>query len=159
MDARAFQTEYGARAFFGRTAQVVRDMHRAEGIVIAGVDSIAPRRADMRRCKGETGDPTMSAALFKAEVATRIYADACARYTESVAWIGDALHLLNGVRLALGTGYAACLELRYIDGLEWREVAKETGCTPRHARRMRDTACEWVDTVGWVNACAGVGVA
>lgn len=159
MDARSYATQFGARPMFERTAHMMPILQRLEGIVAVGPDGIEPRRYDTRRCKGETGDPTMSAALFKTEVAARIYADAVARHTELAAWKSDVLQLLGGIGAALGGGYAQCLELRYIDGQGWHEVAEGMGCTPRHVRRMVGTACDWVDAVGWARACAGQGVA
>lgn len=159
MDARSYATQCGTRAMFERTAHMMPVLHRLESVVVVGPDGIEPRRWDTRHCKGETGNPTMSAALFKAEVAVRIYADAVARHSELIAWKRDVLHLLDGIAAALGGHYAECLKLHYIDGRDWREIAKGMGCTPRHARRMAGAACDWVDTVGWARACAGQGVA
>ena len=151
--------QFGTRSMFVRTAHLMAELHRVESVITAGVDGIEPRRYDTRHCKGETGDPTMSAALFKAEVAVRIYDNAVTRHKELTDWIGDVLHLLDGIGAALGSGYAECLERHYIDGHDWHEIAEDMGCTPRHARRMAGTACDWVDTVGWARACAGQGVA
>ena len=94
--------------------------------------------------------PTESRAL------ALVVASARARAAEAEA--REARARIAGLRL-LFSRKADVLELRYLRGLGWDDVAAELGVSRRTAIRWRDELCDWVDAHGWARARDGVGMA
>lgn len=69
--------------------------------------------------------------------------------------VGRALRVIEGVRRGIGERYADVLDMRYVDAMPWDEVAQRMGCSERTARRVRDVACDYVDSVGMAGAMRG----
>lgn len=70
---------------------------------------------------------------------------------------GGGPGLIDGVRRAFETPWWRALDLYYIDGLGWPEVADEMGVSERTCRKWRDAALDWLDFVGDANARRGMG--
>ena len=71
--------------------------------------------------------------------------------------VGEALGLIDGVRRAFETPWWRVLELYYIDGMAWQDVAADMGVNEKTCRRWRDAACDWLDFVGEASARMGRG--
>lgn len=67
---------------------------------------------------------------------------------------GGCLPDVNAVRNG-----ADVLELRYVEGQTWREVASALGVSVRLAQSWSDAALDWVDLVGLAAAEGGMGQA
>ena len=97
---------------------------------------------------GSTGDGGMFSRMLRACELRR-------RCETAEAIVGRALRLIAGVRAGMGERYADVLDMRYIDAMPWDEVAQRMGCSERTARRIRDVACDYVDSVGLAGAMRG----
>ncbi len=112
-----------------------------------------PRREGARACG--TGDPTATAAERAIEGGRELAEEerACERAVDEARALGE------GVRLAFDAPWWRVLDLHYLRLMGWREVAEETCVSLRTCLRWRDAAFEWIDSVGFARARAGVGIA
>ena len=84
---------------------------------------------------------------------------ACLREMERLrAEVADARAVCAGYSAANPRSMGgAALELHYLDGMTWREVAVALGISWETARRAAYVALDWVDAVGVAAARAGAG--
>lgn len=84
---------------------------------------------------------------------------ACLREMERLrAEVADARAVCAGYSAANPRSMGgAALELHYVDGMTWREVAVALGVSWETARRAAYVALDWVDAVGVAAARAGAG--
>lgn len=143
-----------ARACIGRR-------RAAMAVVEQGIDGIRPRRVPSvgGGGSGGWGDPTARAAMWRMTTAREIYERAQVRITEIDGFRADATRLVEGIGKGLSERYSTLLFFYYIDGMTWNEAADAVGVSCRHAARLRDTACDWADAVGWFRAVRGMGIA
>lgn len=104
---------------------------------------------------GHTADPTSSDALAHMNSAKRMAAE----LRELAPVIDEASALCRGVSAGLGEKYGRVLVLRFLRGMLWKDVAKELGVSRETARAWSYIALDWVDSVGFARARAGVGTA
>lgn len=97
---------------------------------------------------GSIGDGGMFSRMLRACELRR-------RCETAEAIVGLALRVIEGVRLGMGERYAEVLDMRYVDAMPWDEVAERCGCSERTARRVRDVACDYIDSVGLAGAARG----
>ncbi len=159
LDTWEYFRHHGARRTFERARACIGRRKDAAAVVALGIDGIRPRHVpQIGRGSGGTGNPTVDAALYRMTTAREIYGDACVRLAEIDAFRRDAARLAEGAGKALGWTYGAVLRLYYIEGLRWDEVRGRLGGRGlRQILRMRDTACEWADSVGYLRAVRGLG--
>lgn len=104
---------------------------------------------------GGQSDPVYAGALRR--MAARGRLDALLRERADLeATVGDCMAVIHGMERALGEPTARTMELRYVDGLPWSEVASELGVTERTALRRRSVAVDWLGDVGMAAARAGL---
>lgn len=105
--------------------------------------------------KNAVGDPTGSAAQWRIEdlVDLEREMDAC---QDAVA---EAMVLIDGVLVAWGRKSAEVLELYYIDGMSWADVADEVDRSKTWVRSHAQVLCEWIDSMPPKNVRAGKGSA
>ena len=103
--------------------------------------------------KNSVGDPTASRAMWRVEDLVDLERE-MGSCQEAV---GEALKLIDGVRRAFETPWWRVLELYYIDGMAWQDVAEVVGVDVRTCYRWRNSACDWMDFVGEANARMGRG--
>ncbi len=105
--------------------------------------------------KNAIGDPTGSAALWRMEdlVDLEREMDACQDA------VGEAMRLIDGVLVAWGRRSAEVLELYYIDGMSWGDVADEVGRSKHWVRSHAQMLCEWIDSMPPQNVRDGKGIA
>lgn len=65
--------------------------------------------------------------------------------------------LSEGIRRGLGPRYGDIIEDRYCRALGWKQVAAINGMAIATVHRYKDTAFEWVASVGPTRAMEGVG--
>lgn len=105
--------------------------------------------------RGHYSDPTASNAVAVIRRAERLRNE----LDELDHVINQAASIVRGASQALGDKYARALQLRYLDGLLWADVAEKLGVSRETARTWTSVAFDWADSVGPVRACAGVGFA
>lgn len=62
--------------------------------------------------------------------------------------IGEGLVLVANVRARLSDMHGEVLDRYYIDGQSWEDIAFDLLIGESTARRYRDKACEWCDSIG-----------
>lgn len=102
---------------------------------------------------GGFGDPTARLAAYALEAVP----DMLRELEACEGCVGEALELIDGVRRAFETPWWRVLELYYIDGMAWQDVAETIGVNEKTCRRWRDSAFDWLDFVGEANARMGRG--
>lgn len=116
------------------------------------------------RQKNATSDPVSAAALAHDGVVARIAE--LTRQREGLEASRRALvKVIDGMRTALGDGYADVMAAYYLYGPElaytgrgctWQDVADREGVSLRTALRRRSVAADWLGDVGVSGAMAGM---
>ena len=116
------------------------------------------------RQKNATSDPVSAAALAHDGVVARIAE--LTRQRDGLEAARLALcRVIDGMRLALGDGYADVMAAYYLYGPElaytgrgctWQDVADRAGVSLRTAMRRRSVASDWLEDVGVSGAMAGM---
>jgi predicted DNA-binding protein (UPF0251 family) len=104
---------------------------------------------------GGISDPTASRAIYLAEKMPELIAER----DELIAFVGECMRIIDGIRIAFTGAYAACVEMRYIDGMRICDIAEEMGVSKGTVHRRISVAFDYVDTVGVRRASLGLGVA
>lgn len=132
-----------SRAFFAAVTRAAVRLEEIERELKEGPDAMPYGGGGVRG--GGIGNPTESRALWLV--------------TEGAAWeqrlvdererltyvVGCALVLVEYVRDGLGETYADVLDARYVDEMEWHEVAERVGYSEPHAKRLGYVALDWLD--------------
>ena len=136
-----------AREYFEAVARAVREHRDAEVLLQFG-----PARSGTA---GGGGDPRSGG-----PVAARFASDELARevMASTEAVVGEALALLEGLIDLFGPK-ALAVELHYLDGLRWADVAAELDVGESTARLWCAQVFDFVDSAGWARAREGVGMA
>lgn len=144
LDALSTMRSYqDSRAFFAAVTHAAARIEDIERELKEGPDAMPHGGGSVRG--GGIGNPTESRALWLV--------------TEGAAWeqrlvdererltyvVGCALVLVAYVRDGLGDAYADVLDARYVDDMEWHEVAERVGYSERHAKRVGYVALDWLD--------------
>lgn len=142
--------------------EVIRDFF--EGVRRAGarmeqvLDIIEAGGEAGRRGVGKPAgisDPTAARALARIQR----MADLEAELASIEAEMQEAREIIDGTGRALGGIYAEVLAAYYLRRLTWTQTASGLGIPKSTAILHRDTACEWIDSVGTAHAKAGTGAA
>lgn len=104
---------------------------------------------------GGHSDPTAASAGYRMARAERLESER-AELAEIVA---EARMLAEGIRRLLGDTYANALTMRYLKGLQWRDVADRLGVCESTARNRVSTALDTIDSMGRANVVMGRGTA
>lgn len=104
---------------------------------------------------GGISDPTASRALYLAEHMPLLIAER----DELIAFVGECMRIIDGIRIAFTSEYAACVEMRYIDGMRICDIAVELGVSKATVNRRISVAFDYIDAVGVRRAARGLGVA
>lgn len=160
LDAQTYFRRRGARLTLEHARACIGRRRSAMATIEQGIDGIRPRRVPCAGAgSGGWGDPTVAAALWRMTTAREIYERAQVRVAEIDEFRAEATRLVEGIGKGLSERYATLLFFYYIDGMTWKEAAGAVGVSCRHASRLRDTACDWADAVGWFRAVRGLGMA
>lgn len=86
------------------------------------------------------GDPTARAAAETLE--------AQADMARAQEVIGDGLRVIEGVRRTLGEDYGDALEMRFVDLMSYRDMAREASCSHQTALNRVGVGLDWTDRWG-----------
>lgn len=129
-----------ARAFFASVRRAVHELEAVERVLSDGPE---PRHGQSSGGGAHgTSNPTESAVIREIMAEER----AAERRPELEDRIGAGLVAVCAVERGLGSGYADVLDRYYIDCATWAEVAEERGVSRDTVQRMRDIACDWLDS-------------
>lgn len=114
---------------------------------------------DWKKSKGSAprlvNDPTGSTALRHIAAVEELVQE-----RESLVFlISEALAIIAGVGMALGEKHMQVLHAFYIECEPWGRVSEMLGMSRRNCLRIRDTALDWIDSVGFAHAKDGTGYA
>lgn len=129
---------------FTQTRDAVIELANVQALLWSDGDDWTPDAPG----RATVSDPTANRAVYNVEVLSERLASLRKREAELIEFIGGTLAIIQGVRDGLGNEYADVLDGYYIDGVTWREVAKELGASVSTCKRQRDIACDWVDSLG-----------
>lgn len=144
----------------------VRDVFEAAREARAELERRAARRAMIealsvtsgipQAIRGGGSDPTATAGQALADLDT---ADERGVGEALASRLDRARRLADGVGACLGDLAGTVLADYYLLGLEWKTVAHVNGVSKSTAFRLRDTAFDWIASVGEARAVLGVGTA
>lgn len=141
----------GARERFVQTRQAVIELDTIQALIATDGDDWQPEQVGAQG----NADPTAARAIRNVTV----WSEQLTEYRKREEWllefIGTSLAIIEGVRCGLGDKYAAILDQRYIDCLQWRDVEY---CGERVSmsagKRCVAIAFDWIDSLG-VSAVIG----
>ena len=133
------------------TRDAVYELDNVTALIDACGDDWRPETAG----RPQTSDPTANRAIYAVDTWAVQLPDLRKREAQLIDFIGGTLMLIEHVRRGLGDDYAAILDGYYIDCRQWRDVAHDLGVSVSTAKRKRDTACDWVDSIGYTNVLHG----
>ena len=133
------------RQRFEQTRDDVKRLHDVQLKIMFDCDDWQPPRI---RARNEKSDPTAARACYNVDELSVKLAALRAEETELLERIGLALRIIHGIRRGLGDKYADVIELRYIDGMKWKDIAKDYEIPRSTGHELISVACDWVDSIG-----------
>ena len=143
--------EAPAAEFFAEVSRAAAEVGRLWAVVESGGESAVAQGGGGGGSSRAVSDPTggLALAMLAAVEAAK------ERLPAAEALVGEGLAVIAGVKRQLGQAYGAVLELRYVDGLRWEEVAEQAGASRRTCLRWHGVALDYVDSVGLDRARQG----
>lgn len=141
-----------ARAYFESVRRAALRLEQVQRLIESGGDDWRPTQGSTSRI---ASDPTGSAALRHMRAVESLHIE---RET-LVAELMEARALVTGIGEGLGIPYRLVLENYYILHLSWEQVSEVCRMPLRTCYLHRDTAFDWVDSVGFAHAKEGTGTA
>lgn len=143
-------SEAPAAEFFADVSRAAAEVGRLWAVIESGGESALSGGGGGGAAKA-VSDPTAgkACAMLAAVEAAR------ERLPAAEALVGEGLAVIAGVKGRLGQAYGAVLELRYVDGLTWEDVASEMGAGRATCFRWHGVALDYVDSVGLDRARQG----
>lgn len=99
--------------------------------------------------KNSTSDPTARVSI--AEISAQTFLEGLLDELESV--ILDGYSACNTIGEALGQDAALVMQLYFVEGYTWTEVAKRAHVSMRQAFKLRERSLKFTDAVGIAKLC------
>lgn len=135
----------GVRARFEDARRARRRLDEIRLLIMYGLDDWKPEGA---RGKSGTEDPTAARAIRELDEVQPAIRDLMREREELEHSIGEALVLVESVRVGLGERYALVLDGLYIDGMTWRELRLTHGIPKSTGQQLRNVAFDWMESMG-----------
>lgn len=134
-----------ARERFEQTRRLIRRLDEVNSLIMNNGDDWQPEGVKARH---ETSDPTANRAIYNVDVLGEKLDALRDEQKELMDFIGTSLAIIESVRVNLGEEYALMLDVRYIDGLSWNDVKRDTGFSKSTGCYLLNIAFDWIDSVG-----------
>ena len=135
----------GVRARFEDARRAIKRMDEINLAIMYGLDDWKPEGV---RSKSGTDDPTASKAIRDIDEVQPTIRELMREREDCERVIGEALALIESVRVGLGERYAVVLDCLYIDGMTWRELRQAHDIPKSTGQQLRNVAFDWMDSVG-----------
>lgn len=133
-----------ARARFEQTRQAVVELDNVKALIMSGGDEWLPPGVR----SSAISDPTASRAIRNVDELQERLKSLRQRESELESFIGVSLGVIEAVRKGFNEQAAELLDLRYIDGLKWRDVTELTDVKRQKGNYLLNITFDWIDSVG-----------
>lgn len=133
-----------ARTRFEQTRQAVVELDNVKALIMSGGDEWLPPGVR----SSAISDPTASRAIRNVDELQERLKSLRQRESELESFIGVSLGVIEAVRKGFNEQAAELLDLRYIDGLKWRDVTELTDVKRQKGNYLLNITFDWIDSVG-----------